>query len=129
MMTPEEAGVELARLFSGPSQPPGKDRWHHLQYIPVQFPNGVEFIRDPFDAQMDRIFAEIMEELFEPEPAEDSTSSRPHLPNTDQVGRLGRAGVIDVRFALHCRRLAALPRTAGPGQKPLARTPSKRIFS
>jgi hypothetical protein len=70
-MTPEEAGAELARLFSGRQPSHGKDRWHHLQYIPVQFPHSVEFIRDPFDAQMKRVFAEIMEEMFGPEPAED----------------------------------------------------------
>jgi hypothetical protein len=70
-MTLEEVGAELGRLFSGPQPPPGKDRWHHLQYIPVQFPDGVEFIRDPFDAQMKQVFAEALDELFGPEPAED----------------------------------------------------------
>jgi hypothetical protein len=70
-MTPDQAMAELVKMFSGPQPPPRKDRWHHLQYIPVQFPNDIEFIRDPFDAQMERIFAEILEELFGPEPAGD----------------------------------------------------------
>ena len=35
-MTLENAGAELAKAVSGPQPPPGKDRWHHLQYIPVQ---------------------------------------------------------------------------------------------
>jgi len=59
----------LARIFSGPQPPPGKDRWQHLQYIPVQRPDGViEFVRDPFDAEMKQMFAEVMVELFGPEP-------------------------------------------------------------
>ena len=70
-MTPDQAMAELVKMFSGPRPPIGKDRWHHLQYIPVQFPDGVEFIRDPFDAQMKQVFAEMLEELFGPEPAED----------------------------------------------------------
>jgi hypothetical protein len=54
-MTLEESGAELARLFSGPQPRPGKDRWHHLQYIPVQRPDGViEFVRDPLDAEISR---------------------------------------------------------------------------
>jgi len=71
-MTSDQAMAELVKMFSGPPHPRGKDRHQHLQYIPVQRPDGViEFIRDPFDAEMDRIFAEIMEKLFGPEPAGD----------------------------------------------------------
>ena len=70
-MTPDEAGAELVKLFSGPPQPKGKDRHQHLQYIPVERDGVIEFIRDPFDAEMDQVFAELMEELFGPEPAED----------------------------------------------------------
>jgi hypothetical protein len=71
-MTPEEVGAELARLFSGPHPPPGKDRWHHPQYIPVRRPDGmIEFVRDPLDVQLQQIFTEYTEELFGPEPAED----------------------------------------------------------
>ena len=39
-MTPEEARAELGRLFSGPQPPPGKDRWHHLQYDLVRLQDG-----------------------------------------------------------------------------------------
>jgi hypothetical protein len=80
-MTPE-AKAKFVALFAGPQPPPGKDRWHHLQYIPVQFPDGVEFIRDPFDAQMKQVFAEAIEELFGPEPVEevDLPSERPRGP-------------------------------------------------
>jgi hypothetical protein len=74
-VTPDEAGAELARMFSGPQPPPGKSRWHHRRYIPVQFPNGIEFIRDPFDAEMQRVFARIVDELFGPELADCATSS------------------------------------------------------
>ena len=70
-MTPDDAMAELVRMFSGPPEPPGKSIWHHRRYIPVQFPDGIEFIRDPFDAEMERIFARIVDELFGPEPAED----------------------------------------------------------
>jgi hypothetical protein len=68
-MTPDDAMAELVKMFSGPQPPPGKDRWHHLQYIPVQRPDGViEFVRDPFDAEIKRAIAEAIEEPF-PEPA------------------------------------------------------------
>jgi hypothetical protein len=71
-MTPDESMAELVKMFSGPQPPPGKDRHHHLQYIPVQGPDGViEFVRDPFDTEMKHMFAEVLEELFGPEPAED----------------------------------------------------------
>jgi hypothetical protein len=73
-MTPKEARAELARLFSGPQPPPGKDRFHHLQYIPVQRPDGViEFVRDPFDAEIKWAIAEAIKELFGPEPAEEAS--------------------------------------------------------
>ena len=70
-MTPEEAGAELGWLFSGPQPPPGKDRWHHLQYDLVRLDDGtVAFVRDALDAELKQIIDEVMEELFpEPEPA------------------------------------------------------------
>jgi hypothetical protein len=75
-MTPDDAMAELVKMFSGPQPPPGKDRFHHLQYIPVRRPDGViEFVRDPYDAEMKHVFAQVMDELFGPEPAEASTSS------------------------------------------------------
>ena len=70
-MTPEEAGAELARIFSGP-QPRGKCRWQHRQYDLVSLDDGtIAFVRNAFDADMERIFAEVLDELFGPEPAED----------------------------------------------------------
>jgi hypothetical protein len=57
-----EGGVRQA--VYGSAAPPGKDRWHHLQYIPVQFPDGVEFIRDPFDAEIRRAVAQAIGEIF-----------------------------------------------------------------
>ena len=71
-MTPEEAGAELARIFSGPPGPRGKWRWQHRQYDLVRLDNGTLcFVRNTFDAEMDRIFTEVLDELFGPEPAED----------------------------------------------------------
>jgi hypothetical protein len=62
---------ELARIFSGPQPPPGKDRYHHLQYDLVRLDDGtIGFVRNALDAELDAIFAEIMVELFGPEPAE-----------------------------------------------------------
>jgi hypothetical protein len=42
-MTPDESMAELVRMFSGP-QPPRPD-------------GVIEFVRDPFDAEMERISA------------------------------------------------------------------------
>jgi hypothetical protein len=71
-MTPEEAGAELARLFSGPPEPPGKSLWHRRRYDLVRLPDGtVGFVRNALNEQLAQIFAEIMVELFGPEPAED----------------------------------------------------------
>jgi hypothetical protein len=71
-MTPEEAGAELGRLFSGPQPPLGKDRWHHLQYDLVRLQDGtIDFVRNALDAEISRAIAEAIEELFGPEPAED----------------------------------------------------------
>jgi hypothetical protein len=71
-MTPDEAKSELVKMFSGPPTPPGKDRFHHLQYIPVQRADGViEFVRDPLDAEIKLAIAEAIEEIFGPEPAEE----------------------------------------------------------
>jgi hypothetical protein len=64
-MTPDQAMAELVKMFSAPPQPRGKDRHQHLRYIPVQSSDGViEFIRDPFNAEMERIFAEVVDELL-----------------------------------------------------------------
>jgi hypothetical protein len=74
MSTPDEAMAELVKMFSGPPQPPGKDRHHHLQYDLVRLDDGtVAFVRNAFDAEMKQMFAEVMEELFGPEPAEDAS--------------------------------------------------------
>jgi hypothetical protein len=67
-----EAMKTLAELFSGPPQPRGKCRWQHRQYDLVRLDDGpLGFVRNAFDAEMDQMFAEIMDELFGPEPAED----------------------------------------------------------
>jgi hypothetical protein len=72
MSTPDEAMAELARIFSGPPDPPGKSRRQHLQYDLVQFDDGtIGFIRNAFDVEMKQMFTEITEELFGSEPAED----------------------------------------------------------
>jgi hypothetical protein len=68
-MTPDKAMAELARLFSGPQPPPGKDRWHHLQYDLVRLDDGtIAFVRNALDAELKQIIDEAIEELF-PEPA------------------------------------------------------------
>jgi hypothetical protein len=67
----DEAAAELAKLFSGPPRPKGKDRYQHLQYIPVERDGVIEFIRDPFQLEMRQMFDEILDEMFGPEPAED----------------------------------------------------------
>ena len=71
-MTPDDAGAELVRMFSGPPVPLGKWRWQHRQYALVRLSDGtVGFVRNAFDAEMAQMFTEVMEELFGPEPAED----------------------------------------------------------
>jgi hypothetical protein len=70
-MTPDEAGAELVRMFSGPPQPPGKCRWQHRQYDLVRNSDGTfGFVRNAFDAEMTRIFTEILDEMCGPEPAQ-----------------------------------------------------------
>ncbi len=70
-MTPEEAGAELVRLFSGPRSPAGKDLHHHRRYDLVRLDDGtIAFVRNTCDAEMERIFAKILDEPF-PAPAED----------------------------------------------------------
>jgi hypothetical protein len=67
-MTPEEAGAELGRLFSGPPTPRGKWRWQHLQYDLTRLDDGtIGFVRNALDAELKQIIAEAIEELF-PEP-------------------------------------------------------------
>jgi hypothetical protein len=67
-----EAMKALVEMFSGPPQPLGKWRWQHRQYDLVRLDDGtIGFVRNAFDAEMDQMFAEVMEELFGPEPAED----------------------------------------------------------
>ena len=70
-----EAAKALVEIFSGPPESPGKSRWQYLQYDLVRLDDGtVGFIRNPIDAEIKQIkqmFAEIMMELFGPEPAED----------------------------------------------------------
>jgi len=95
-MTPE-ARAKFVGLFSGPRPQPGKDRHHYLQYIPVERDGVIEFIRDPFDAEMERILAEVLDELFGPEPAADV-----ELPDVFKVESLNRqqpspTGGYDVR--------------------------------
>jgi hypothetical protein len=72
-MTPDEAAGPnwFKLLLSGPPQPKGKDRFQHLQYIPLERNGVIEFIRDPFDLEITQMLDEAMEELFGPEPAED----------------------------------------------------------
>ncbi len=68
----DEAMKALAQIFSGPPQPRGKCRWRHHQYDLVLLSDGaVGFVRNAFDAETDQMFAEVMEELFGPEPVED----------------------------------------------------------
>jgi hypothetical protein len=76
-MTPDQAMAELVKMLSGLPQPRGKDRHQRLQYNPVQRSDRViAFIRDPFDAEMEWISAEVVDELFGPEPADDVESPR-----------------------------------------------------
>jgi hypothetical protein len=50
----------------------GKCTWQHRRYDLVRFEDGsVGFIRNALDAQLDEIFAEALDEIFGPEPAED----------------------------------------------------------
>ena len=39
-MTSDGAMAELVKIFSGPRPPPGKDRFHHLQYDLVRLDDG-----------------------------------------------------------------------------------------
>jgi hypothetical protein len=67
-----EAMKALAELFSGPPQPRGKCRWQHRQYDLVRLDDGtIGFVRNAFDAEMDQMFAEVLDEFFGPEPVED----------------------------------------------------------
>jgi hypothetical protein len=67
-----EAMKALVAMFSGPPQPRGKWRWQHRQYDLVRLSDGtVGFVRNAFDAEMDQMFAEFMDELFGPEHTED----------------------------------------------------------
>jgi hypothetical protein len=69
-MTPDESMAELVRMFAGPPQPRGKCRWQHRQYDLVRFDDGtIAFLRNAFDAEMERTFVEALDELFGPEPA------------------------------------------------------------
>lgn len=62
----------MARIFSDPPQPRGKCRWQHRQYDLVRLDDGtLGFVRNAFDAEMDQIFTEALDELFGPEPADD----------------------------------------------------------
>ena len=64
-MTPEGAGAELARIFSGPPDPPGKSLWHHRRYDLVRLPDGtVGFVRNALDDEIKRAIDEAIEELF-----------------------------------------------------------------
>jgi hypothetical protein len=63
-MSFEEAAAGLARLFSGPPQQPGKSLWHHRRYDLVRLEDGsVGFVGNEFDAEMDRIFEDVLTEL------------------------------------------------------------------
>jgi hypothetical protein len=67
-----EAAKAPVEMFSGPPQPRGKCRFQHRQYDLVRLPDGtVGFVRNAFDPEMDQMFAEVMAELFGPEPPED----------------------------------------------------------
>ena len=67
-----EAMKALVEMFSGPQPPLGKCRRHHREYDLVRFSDGtVGFVRNALSAERDQMFAEVMEELFGPEPAED----------------------------------------------------------
>src|ERR1700681_33810 len=52
-------------MFSGPPQPPRKCRFKNGQDDLVRLSDGtVGFVRNAFDAEMDQMFAEVMEELL-----------------------------------------------------------------
>ena len=60
-----EAMKALVEIFSGPPQPLGKCRWQHRQYDLVRLDDGtLGFVRNAFDAEMDRLFTEVLDELF-----------------------------------------------------------------
>jgi hypothetical protein len=64
-MSFEEAAAGLARLFSGPPQQPGKGLWHHRRYDLVRLEDGsVGFIRNEFDAKLEVVFREVLDELL-----------------------------------------------------------------
>ena len=85
----------------------------------LRSPAAIVFDWPRFDAEMKQVFAEVLDELFGPEPAEDSTSAP--FPNAgfhvSKVRSRRFRGRPTVRFALHCRHRAALPRTAVVDQK------------
>jgi hypothetical protein len=59
MRRADEAFKALTELFAGPLPPPGKDRWHHRQYIPARLDDGsIGFVREPFSAEVEAIFNE-----------------------------------------------------------------------
>jgi hypothetical protein len=69
-MTPEEK-AKFVKLFSGPRQR-GRDLFGGLRYDLVRFDDGtVGFVRNAFDAEMDRILTNAIDEIFGPEPAEE----------------------------------------------------------
>ena len=73
-MTPEQK-AEFVKLFSGPRRL-GRDRFGGRLYDLVRLDDGnIGFIPNALDAEISRAIDEAIEELFGPEPAEDSTSS------------------------------------------------------
>jgi hypothetical protein len=73
-VTPEEK-TEFVRLFSGPRRL-GRDRFGGRLYDLVKHNDGtIAFVQNALDAEIKRALAKAIEELFGPEPAEDSTSS------------------------------------------------------
>jgi hypothetical protein len=73
-ITPE-ARAQFVRLFSGPRRL-GRDRFGGRLYDLLQLDDGsITFVRNALDAEIEQAIAQAMDELFGPEPPEDSTSS------------------------------------------------------
>jgi hypothetical protein len=75
-MSPEDI-AEIAQIFSRPRRL-GRDRFGGRLYDLVQLDDGsITFVRNTLDAQLDAFFAEFLDELFGPEPAEPVSGNWP----------------------------------------------------
>jgi hypothetical protein len=69
-MTPEEK-AKFVELFSGPRRF-GRDRFSGRLMDLVQHEDGsITFVPNEFDAEMDRILTNAIDQIFGPKPAED----------------------------------------------------------